>query len=101
MTFFGGEFQRKLAELAGFGAHGDLALAILDNAMADGEAKSHALADILGGEERVKDLVQVLPVYAGSVIAENQEGLAPLQAALNPDGRFFAGGEGFHFQRVE
>src|SRR5262249_22990440 len=54
------EFERELAVLSMVGADRDPPVAILDNAIRDAQAQPHAFAHVLGGEERVKDLVDDL-----------------------------------------
>src|ERR1041384_6491326 len=96
---FGWEFESKFTKLTGFGTDGNSTIAFLDDAVANAQAQTHALAHVFGGEERVKNLVEVLGIDAGAVIPNDQDALTRLDAALDVDRRFLIL-ESFLFQGI-
>src|SRR5689334_5170351 len=92
MSSFGREFQHKLAEFSRLGSHRNPPLPFLNDPVANAQAKSHALTDILRREERIKNFVEVLGLDAGSIVAHNQHTGAIPDAALDPDGWFRVAG---------
>ncbi len=68
--FGGGEADLHFGELSGFAGDGELALELLDDTVADAQAEAQAFADLLGGKERVEDLVLDSGVDAGAVVGD-------------------------------
>ena len=56
--------------LVGFGVDIDETAGLLDDAVDRGEAEAGALADFLGGEERLEDLVDDVGGNAGAGVAD-------------------------------
>ena len=73
---------------------GDLdgAAGIVDDLEGDGEADSHALARLLGGEEGGEDAGHVLAVDAGSVVADGDGNVVIFAFGDNPDIALFTDG---------
>src|SRR5258708_37664159 len=89
MSPFRRELQRKFTEFSKLGADRDFAVAILNDAIADGEAQAHALADIFGGEERIEYLVQMFGADTHSIVANRERALAILDPARDPNRGLF------------
>src|SRR5204862_3793646 len=82
ISSFGGEFQRKLAEFPAFSFYGDLSFELLNDPIADAQAKSHAFADVLGREEGIENLVQMFGFDALAVVTNQQQAASVFNAAV-------------------
>ena len=71
----------KVVPRSGLGVEPDVAVVHLDDAVADGQAEAGALADALGGEEGLEDLVAGALRDAGALVADGEVDAA---AALGP-----------------
>src|SRR5258705_5672951 len=89
MSSFRWKLQRKFTEFTGLGPDGNRPFAFLDDAITDREAKAHALADIFGGKERIKNFVQMFRGNSRAVIADDQGALAVFEAAFDPNRGLF------------
>src|ERR1051325_1502286 len=85
MSSFGRELQCKFAKFSGLGPHGNPPVIILHDAVTDAQPQAHALAYVLGREERVENLVEVLALDARTVVADGQATRALVHAAFDPD----------------
>ena len=68
-----GQVDLEGRSLARFAVDVDEAVVLLDDAVDRGQAQAGALAHLLGGEERLEDVVQGLLVHAAAVVADGQQ----------------------------
>ncbi len=59
--------------MARFAVDVDESVVLLDDAVDRGQTQAGALADILGGEKRLEDMIQRLFVHAAAVVADGQQ----------------------------
>src|SRR5262245_19633448 len=99
--FLDGKIQGEFSVPSRLAFHLHAALILLHDAVADAEAKTHALSDILGGEERVENLVEMLGFDAAAIVADNEAAASILYPPGDRDRRGFAKVKGPFLERVE
>ncbi len=68
-----GQVDRERRSLARLAVDVDEAVVLLDDAVDRGQPEAGALADVLGGEERLEEVGQRLLVHAAAVVAHGQQ----------------------------
>ena len=90
----GGQVEGELAEFAGFTVDADAAAVAADDAETDAQAEAGALANVLGGEKRVKDFRNIFWLDARSVVPDENQGAAVFAATGDADDRRRGRGDG-------
>src|SRR4051794_40977348 len=87
----GWKFQSELAVTPGLALDINPAAILLHDAVTDTQTQAHALADVLGGKERIENFADGTWVDPLPIIANDEEAFLPLNTAADFNGWILTG----------